>query len=192
LNQFDRTLLLSHPLFHKKNLDDTIKVLINNGYPLGFIFSTINNRIEQFSVSGINTRCETKIDNDEDNRPFFTIPYVHNISENFRKISRKHNLKLAFSTSNSLSKFIKTGKDPLDHFSCCNVVYQINCRDCEASYVGQTKRPLKTRINEHRKDINKSSGLLSVVSDHRAINRHSDTDLLPDNYFPIINTFSSI
>jgi len=34
LNQFDRTLLLSHSLFHKKNLEDTIKVLINNGYPL--------------------------------------------------------------------------------------------------------------------------------------------------------------
>jgi len=39
---------------------------------------------------------------------------------------------LAFSASNSLSKFIKTGKDPLEHSSRCDVVYQINCRDCEA------------------------------------------------------------
>jgi len=29
-------------------------------------------------------------------------------------------------------------------------VYKINCNDCSASYVGQTKRQLGTRINEHR------------------------------------------
>jgi len=154
------------------NLEDTIKVLINNGYPLRFIFSTINNRVEQFSVSGIKQRWEAKIDNKEDNRPFFTIPYVKNTSDNFRSISKKHNLNLAFSTSNSLTKFIKTGKDPVDHSSCYNVVYQIKCRDCEASYVGQTKRPLKTRIKEHLEDINKSSGLLSVVSNHRVESNH--------------------
>jgi len=39
--------------------------------------------------------------------------------------------------------------------------------DCEASYVGQTKRLLKTRVKERRTDIKKSSDSLSVLSDHR-------------------------
>jgi len=51
------------------------------------------------------------------------------------------------------------------------VVYKIDCNDCETSYVGQTKRSLKTRINEHFKDINKT-GALSVISDHRLNNKH--------------------
>jgi len=35
------------------------------------------------------------------------------------------------------------------------VVYKIECKDCETSYVGQTKRRLTTRIREHRNNINK-------------------------------------
>jgi len=34
-----------------------------------------------------------------------------------------------------------------------NVVYKICCNNCNASYVGQTKRHLKTHINEHVKNI---------------------------------------
>jgi len=51
-------------------------------------------------------------------------------------------------------------------------VYKIKCNDCEATYIGQTKRQLGTRINEHIKDINKKSGSLSVISDHRLDNDH--------------------
>jgi len=107
------------------------------------------------------------------------------------------------------------------------VVYKINCSDCEASYVEQIKRSLKTRINEHFRDINKTSGSLPIISEHRLTNKHefdwkgvcildrelswqkrfisemihikrqghginkqSDTDLLLDNYLPIIRSLS--
>ncbi|EZA55680.1 hypothetical protein X777_04189 [Ooceraea biroi] len=56
--------------------------------------------------------------------------------------------------------------------SHCDVVYKISYCDCEASYVGQTKRQLRTRVNEHRKDINKKSGSPSVISTHRLSSGH--------------------
>jgi len=34
------------------------------------------------------------------------------------------------------------------------IVYKIGCLDCDATYVGQTKRQLGTRIKEHVADIN--------------------------------------
>jgi len=37
-----------------------------------------------------------------------------------------------------------------------NVVYKINCQDCDASYVGQTKRILNTRISEYRNHIRRN------------------------------------
>ena len=43
----DRVLLLSHPSFHKKNFDLVIKILLNNGYPLSLIFSTIKKRFNK-------------------------------------------------------------------------------------------------------------------------------------------------
>jgi len=77
---------------------------------------------------------------------------------------------MAFTIPNTLSIFIKTGKDKIERSSRCNVVYRIDCKDCGASYVGQTKRRLITRIKEHKNDINKRSGIPSVISTHRLEN----------------------
>ena len=48
-----------------------------------------------------------------------------------------------------------------------NVVYQINCKNCEKNYIGQTKRLLKIRVDEHRTIIN----LLHLKS-HTVITKH--------------------
>jgi len=42
----DRTILLSHPQFHEKNLKIIINTLLNNCFPLSVIFATINKRIK--------------------------------------------------------------------------------------------------------------------------------------------------
>jgi len=83
---------------------------------------------------------------------------------------------MAFTIPNTLNMFIKTGKDKIDIFNQIGVVYKINCKDCDASYVGQTKRCLTTRIKEHKKDINKKSGIPSVISSHRLLNHEFDWD----------------
>jgi len=54
---------------------------------------------------------------------------------------------------NTFGRFIKVQKDKNTLFDNNNVIYKICCKDCDASYVGQTKRKLKTRINEHLKNI---------------------------------------
>ncbi|KAG5324482.1 NU5M oxidoreductase, partial [Acromyrmex heyeri] len=46
IGQLDRILFLSHPKFHEKNISELIHMLLSNGYPLKFIFSTIKNRIK--------------------------------------------------------------------------------------------------------------------------------------------------
>jgi len=44
------------------------------------------------------------------------------------------------------------------------VVYKISCHDCDASYIGQTKRQLWTRIKEHNSDMRKKNGSPSVIT----------------------------
>ena len=75
-------------------------------------------------------------------------------------------MKLSYKKFNSLNQFIQTQKDKIEEHSHNNVVYKISCQNCNATYVGQTKRQLKTRLHEHKNDIKKSSSP-SVISAHR-------------------------
>jgi len=100
-------------------------------------------------------------------KEFFTIPYVKSISESFKPIINKFGFHIAYSVPNTLRSIIKCGKDELDSMSHHGVVYKISCHDCEASYIGQTKRQLRTRIKEHNSDIKKKIGSPPVISEHR-------------------------
>ena len=74
---------------------------------------------------------------------------------------------------NKMNTFIKTRKDPLLKDDYRGVVYKINCLNCESSYVGQTKRKLKTRIKEHKADhIRRSTSEMSVISRHQLNEMH--------------------
>jgi len=64
-----------------------------------------------------------------------------------------------------------THKDPNQPSSNNNVVYKIHCKDCDATYVGQTKRQLKTRLKEHINNM-KSSSTLSVISEYKLNHNH--------------------
>jgi len=100
-------------------------------------------------------------------RKFFTIPYLNSISESFIPVIKKYCYDIAFTIPHTLNTFIKGGKDSLDPMSHLGVVYKMTFHDCNASYVGQTKRQLRTRIKEHVSDINKKNGSPSVISEHR-------------------------
>ena len=50
-------------------------------------------------------------------------------------------------------------------WSKSNVVYEVKCKDCEASYVGETGRRLKTRITEHKRALQKGKTNISAIAD---------------------------
>ena len=85
------------------------------------------------------------------------MPYIHNF---FNKISlrlKAFNIRTIPKMFYSLGQIIKRGKDKVKPQDQNNVVYKISCKDCPATYVGQTKRTLQTRINEHKRDSKKPS-----------------------------------
>jgi len=104
----DRTLLLSHPKFHERCM---LLTLLNNCFPLLFIFATINTRIKML-ISGK--------ENNNDHlsqikrRNIFTIPYVRSISESLLPITKKYGFDIAYSVPNTLNRFIRRGKDKIN------------------------------------------------------------------------------
>ena len=61
-----------------------------------------------------------------------------------------------------------------------NVIYMIQCRLCNLQYIGETKRRLKDRFNEHRRPVlNPTYNYIhTAVSEHFLSNNHSDTHML--------------
>ena len=60
----------------------------------------------------------------------------------------KENISPAFYNNNNLGKILINNKDKIDSHDK-NGVYELQCNDCPAIYIGQTGRNFKTRIKEH-------------------------------------------
>jgi len=173
---------LSHPSFQEKNLRKVINTLLNNCYPLPFIFDIINKKIRMLTNTMSDDKNNVEQMSKTNQKNFFTIPYVRSISESFLPIVKKYGFDIAFSVPNTLNRFIKRGKDTIEPMSQNDCVYKIECSNCDMTYVGQTKRRLCTRLKEHIADINKKKGLLLVVSNHILEHNHemkwSETTIL--------------
>lgn len=146
MGMVDRTFLLSHPKFHSKNISFVINTLIDNDYPLNFIFDNNNKKLRLL----LNNRTLRQNDNNSiveetKKKTWFTILYISSISEKFTNIIKDLNVKLPYCSLNKI-KFVKTQKNILSVLSTKNVVYLIKCKDCDATYVSQIKRQLKIRI----------------------------------------------
>lgn len=106
---------------------------------------------------------------------YLAVPYIKNVSNMFRDIVSSVGYRITYSGCSGLFNIIRGHKDTIPKLSNNNVVYRINCSNCEASYTGQTNRLLSTRIREHQW-INRSNP--SIVHEHRInINHEFDWDL---------------
>jgi len=78
-----------------------------------------------------------------------------------------------FRVLNNLRRFIKIHKDSNNLLNNNNVVYKNSCKDRNVSYVGQTKRQLKTRIKKHCNNYKLLSSNSSVITEHMLNHSHS-------------------
>ena len=81
------------------------------------------------------------------------LPYVNGLSESLQRIFLRHKVSVSMKPYQTLRNLLVHPKDKQDKMDTCNVVYRIDCQNCSNSYVGETGRKLKTRIGEHKKDV---------------------------------------
>jgi len=139
------------------------------------IFKFINKRIFHLLFNGINTYAEfnSRDSTTQSNQNFMVLPYADNITKVAELSLRNSNIRLGLRNLNRLNRFIKVHKDRVDREQCSGVVYKLQCNDCDASYVGQTKRQLLTRTEKHMSNIKLDPTKHSVVSNHIKLSNHS-------------------
>ena len=88
-----------------------------------------------------------------------------------KRALKKHNVKATFYTQTTLRSLLSKPKDPIPKEDRNNVVYQLNCKDCEAVYVGETKQTLNIRAEEHITAI-KPASKRGHTAEHCWIHNH--------------------
>ena len=87
----------------------------------------------------------------------------------FSKAYRQVNLKIVFRTTFRISSLFRL-KDNIPKRLKSLVVYRVHCTECDATYIGKTKRHMATRLKEHL-DPRKPT----AVTEHLIHNNHNTT-----------------
>jgi len=122
-----------------------------NGYDEHIIDALINKKRKKLWRKSMTTLKPS-----EEKTPLrVPITFEKSTAYRLRKALKKCNLDIIFtSRSNQLSSLLGSTKDPREQLEKCGV-YKITCPECDVIYIGQTKRSLKTRCEEHTKEAEK-------------------------------------
>ena len=99
---------------------------------------------------------------DKKKRQPIVIPYVKDVSEQLRRIFKQYDIPAFFKPVNTIRQQLVRPKDPISKEKVCGPIYHIPCSKCDATYIGETERSLRTRFMEHRRP----SSINSEVSRH--------------------------
>ena len=87
------------------------------------------------------------------------------MSERLKRMFRKHDIAMFSKPGYTLRQALVSPKDPLVSDEKCGVVYSVKCETCSEEYVGETIRPLSTRMKEHKDSVQKKN-LKSALGEH--------------------------
>ena len=96
-------------------------------------------------------------DRQNKNKGLVTIPYVEGLSNKLSRIFKKHGFSTAMKPHKTLRNMLVHPKDKRDPLQTAELVYEIPCKNCPKSYIGETGRLFKTRLSEHKLETEKLS-----------------------------------
>ena len=147
----------------KRENERISNVLSENGYSVGAI-----KRVRQkLSRPNVQQDAEQTGQTEQvEQTRYISIPYIAGTSETLRRVFASHNIKCAFYSNDTLRKYLSKPKDTIPADQNNNIVYKIPCGDCEATYIGETKRSFKQRSSEHIRAVKNRDIEKNEIADH--------------------------
>ena len=99
------------------------------------------------------------------------LPFNTSTSYKIENILKHHEINVCYENRGTMREIIgkvKEKRPPMQESG----IYKISCQDCDSIYVGQTKRRLSTRNDEHRRACTNKETQKSAVAEHMVKNRH--------------------
>jgi len=156
---FDRaSRIVTSPQQPSKERTRVRNALSLNGYPRRFVQNTKKNESEP---------RDPKV-----YKSFVVLPYIDGVSPQLRRRLESHGIRTVFRSDTTLRQQLTRPKDPIPQHRRDGVVYNIPCKGCNRSYIGETARPISERITEHKRDVRLRRTDSSAVAEHAWENQH--------------------
>lgn len=159
--------LLTLPLSsqnYSKEVNILKNIASNNGYNPTLIDKLIAKKKEKLMLKQFYPTQNV------DPKKYVYTNFIPNITPKINNRLKRYNLKPVSTNKSNLGSLLVNNKERLTTLNKSGV-YEVNCTDCNAIYIGQSGRSIKCRISEHRKDIinnRRSTGF----ADHCITNNH--------------------
>lgn len=164
-NFVKRVMVFSTNLDLKRKREIVHRHLKANDYPKCLINRLIN-RAKHQTVNN-NTamdvsRTETETETHQDEMKFYSLTNIDGLTQQITKTLKRDypGIKIANRQHKTIGSLLPSVKDKTPNTEQSNVVYKIDCADCEACYIGMTSTKLKQRISGHRSNLKKLKTLL--------------------------------
>ncbi|XP_072023312.1 uncharacterized protein [Amphiura filiformis] len=112
------------------------------------------------------------------------LPYVKGVTERVSRVMKKYNVSTAMKPHNTLRRELARPKDKRDPNNLTQAVYKIPCLNCDLSYIGETGRKFGTRLDEHRKEVEKVNSTVTTRAGRKesltTVNKSAITDHVVD------------
>jgi hypothetical protein len=149
-------------------MEELRDLLLKNNYPQQIIQNEFD-KFEKYKMINVD-----KVQNPKEKIKYLSIPFINDKSEIIgRKIQeavKEHftniNLRVAFKSPATLGSHFPFKDKVTDPSKLSMVVYHLKCKNCNADYIGQTKRICDVRMKDHQNDKN------SHVFEHHNIPGH--------------------
>jgi hypothetical protein len=92
------------------------------------------------------------------------VPFHPRITNKLQAVFTKHQIKMVHSTRCKLGELLGNPKDQVETLQKSGI-YQIDCLGCSASYIGQSRRSIIARFNDHHRNIRKNHPELLSITD---------------------------
>ena len=89
----------------------------------------------------------------EDPPKTMCLPYIQGLSEKLERVCTSLGVKAVFKPVRTLRQILMQVKTRIPEERKRGVVYEVPCKECHQTYIGETKRTLKVRLSEHQQAV---------------------------------------
>ena len=114
-----------------------------NGFPKELVRKTLAHQPPSVTSSGTS----------DEPPKILCVPYIRGLSEKLERVCTPLGVRAAFKPMRTLRQTLMQLKNQIPEEKRRSVVYQVPCKDCSKTYIGETKRTLKVRLSEHKQAV---------------------------------------